>query len=311
MSNLSPIADESIQTRNPFEVTSQSKAQAPVMGSALNSGELGRIQAKIVLAKQFPRDQDKAYTNIKKACTRLEFALKALYAYTKGGSSVSGASIRLAEEIVRHWGNIDCGWHVVEQTQTQSVCRAYATDYESNITKDIIFIVSHYRDTKKGRYLLKADRDIYEIVASQASRRVRNCILTLIPSDIVDMSVETCEKTMNDKCDMSQESIKKLIDAFAAFGVTKEDIEARIQRNLEAISPGQVVQFRKIYQSLKDGMSGPEDWFEKPLPESSNGTLSKAEKLKEKMRLTATESAEDKQQETIIDIATSEYKEDK
>jgi hypothetical protein len=56
--------------------------------------------------------------------------------------------------------------------------------------------------------------------------------------------------------------MKKLIAAFEQFAVTKEQIEARIQRKLDSITAAQVIALRKIYNSLKDGMSKSEDWFE-------------------------------------------------
>jgi hypothetical protein len=76
---------------------------------------------------------------------------------------------------------------------------------------------------------------------------------------------------------------KKLVDAFAAYKVSKEQIEKRIQRRLDTITPAQLIQLRKIYNSLRDGMSGPADWFEaiiKPEDEKKGGN----EKLKEKIK---------------------------
>jgi hypothetical protein len=46
--------------------------------------------------------------------------------------------------------------------------------------------------------------------------------------------------------------------------VTKELIERRIQRHLSAITPAMVVSLRNIYNSLRDGMSAPAEWFDMP-----------------------------------------------
>ena len=45
------------------------------------------------------------------------------------------------------------------------------------------------------------------------------------------------------------------------FGITTENIQDRYQCRLEAIRPAQIVELRKIYTSLRDGMSKPSDWF--------------------------------------------------
>ena len=280
-------SDIEISADNPFAVASTQKSG--VMESVMNTAELGRIQAKMFLAKQFPRDQARAYERIKVACGRPELASNAIYEYSRGGTKISGPSIRLAEEIVRCWTNIDCGFEILEQTTTYSDVRVYAIDYENNIGKDMKIRVYHFRDTKQSRTLLKTDRDIYEQVANMASRRIRNCILYLIPADVTEMAVQTCEQTMLARCDMSPENIRKLVQAFETYGVTQAQIEAKIQRKIDAISPGQVVQFKKIYTSLKDGMSNPSDWFDMSLTSPDNDVESapknkQAEELKARLR---------------------------
>ena len=95
-----------------------------------------------------------------------------------------------------------------------------------------------------------------------------------LPGDVIDAAVEQCQKTMVTHVDVSPESIKKLVDAFATFGVTKAQIEKRIQRRIDVITPAQVVRMREIYASLNDGMSDPSDWFE-PEEDKTDATSKK------------------------------------
>jgi hypothetical protein len=84
------------------------------------------------------------------------------------------------------------------------------------------------------------------------------------------------EATLRTKADTSPEAMVKMLEAFAAFAVTKEQIEKRIQRRLDAIQPAQVVSLKKIYASLRDGMSTPAEWFdmgEAPPPADATGSL--------------------------------------
>ncbi len=77
---------------------------------------------------------------------------------------------------------------------------------------------------------------------------------------------------MHARADVTPEGIKRLIETFAELGITQPQIEARIQRRLDAIRPAQVVMLRKIFTSLKDGMSEPADWFEAvPLAQPAEG----------------------------------------
>jgi hypothetical protein len=84
----------------------------------------------------------------------------------------------------------------------------------------------------------------------------------VIPGDVTEAAVSQCELTMHAKADTSPEAVQRLLDAFADFGVSKEQIEARIQRRIDAIQPAQIVSLRKVFASLKDGMSVPAEWFD-------------------------------------------------
>ncbi|MBQ9872940.1 MAG: hypothetical protein IJM30_00580, partial [Thermoguttaceae bacterium] len=81
-------------------------------------------------AKQFPRDQRRSTEQILTACQRPGLAAVAVYSYARGGTAISGPSIRLAEEIARDWGNLECGWNELERKEDSSIVRAFAWDKE-------------------------------------------------------------------------------------------------------------------------------------------------------------------------------------
>lgn len=231
------------------------------------SRELAETQVKYLMAQQFPRDVIANTDKILNAFTRPTLAEQSQYQFSRGGSDISGPSIRAAEAMAQQWGNIEQGFRersrgVDGKGVPFSEVEAFCVDLESRTTKRLQFIVRHWRDTKSGGYQLKDERDIYELIANQAQRRVRACILALIPGDVVDAAMQQAEVTLKAKADTSPEAVQKIIAAFEPFGVTKEHIEKRIQRRLDAITPAQVVSLKRIYASLRDGMSGPEEWFE-------------------------------------------------
>jgi hypothetical protein len=221
----------------------------------------------MLAAKRFPRDEKAALDRILNSCCRESLAAVAQYQFSRGGSDISGPSIRLAEAIAQHWGNIESGWSVVDTIASDdgiktSVVEAFAWDLESNYRVPRVFNVRHWRDTKQGGYALKDERDIYELCANQAARRVRACLLSVIPGDIVEEAQKQCDTTLAAKADTSPDAQKKILQAFAGYGVNKAQIEAKIQRRIDAITPAQVITLRKIIASLRDGMSEAKDWFE-------------------------------------------------
>jgi hypothetical protein len=210
-------------------------------------------------------------------CRRESLAEKALYSYARGGSDISGASINLAKAIARRWGNIMSGITELEQRKGESVCEAFAIDLETNYRESKIFTVPHLRYTKNGTRKLEDPRDIYELVANNGSRRERACLLSVIPGDVVEAAVEECQKTLTTTADTSPENVKKMLDKFSEnFGVSKSQIEKRIQRRIDAITPAQMVNLRNIFNSLKDGMSSAEEWFEPEATTANNSAEAEA-----------------------------------
>lgn len=271
---------EIVKVNNPYAAVAPANADASsalaTISAGASSAEVQIAQAKaqaesfasIMAAKNWPRDEAKACEKLLVACQRPTLAEQAVYTYTRGGAEVTGPSIRLAEAAARAWGNLKYGFKVTASDKLHSEVLCYAYDMESNIPVERSFTVSHIRHTKKGDTLLTDPRDIYEKVANEAMRRVRACILECVPGDIVESAVAQCEQTLKATADISPATINKLVAAFSEYGVTKSQIVAKIQRNLDAITPAQVVALRKIFLSLKDGMAKPEDFFDQNIVEA-------------------------------------------
>ena len=225
---------------------------------------VAEVQAALVIAASRPRNELRARDRLLQACQRVNLASGALYQYSRGGTAVSGPSIRLAEAAARAWGNMTYGFRELSRRTGESECEAYAWDLETNTKAVRQFSIRHRRDTKKGGYDLTDERDIYELMANQAQRRVRAAILEIIPGDIMEDAVAECEKTMKANVGNITEAAAKLVQAFADMGIPREAVEKRLGHRIDAIQPAQIIAFRKIYTSIKEGMSEPKDWFELP-----------------------------------------------
>lgn len=232
--------------------------------------QLAEIQGMVFMAKQFPRDENYALQRILKSCERVSLAEGATYEYPRGGTKVKGPSIRLAEALAQHWGNMDSGIVELEQKDGESTVMAYAWDLETNNRQTKIFTVPHVRERRRGNVSLTDPRDIYETVANMGARRLRACILGVIPGDVVDAAVEKCEQTLSGSLgDDLSDVIDKLIKAFAKFKVKKEQLEELIGCKAEAFTANDITRMRSVYKSLDDGMAGVEDFFGKTTEDKS------------------------------------------
>lgn len=251
------------KTNNPFGQASKNESSALV--EAKSQEAIQEVQAALVVAKRFPRDPIKCVDAILQACTRKGLAETALYSYSRGGAEITGASIRLAEVMAQNWGNMRIGVKELSQKNGVSEVEAFAWDLETNTYSNKIFQVSHTRHSKlKGNTLLTDPRDIYEKVANDGARRLRACILSVIPSDVQEAAVQQCDNTLRATADTSPENIKKIVAAFVAFGVTEEMIQKKLGNRLDAIRPAQVILLQKIYVGLRDGIGKVNTYFEIP-----------------------------------------------
>lgn len=237
---------------------------APMAAASAESDRaIAEVQAAMTIAKKFPRDEDRAWAKIQRACKRPGLAEAALYAYTKGGSEVSGPSIRLAEELARDWGNITFGWKILSQDEGLSEVRAEAWDLETNVPSYITFTVPHHYKSHGKIKPVTDPRELYELIANQASRRLRACILRVIPGDVQDMAIDECEKTL--KHGGGKPLADRIRDMLAAFqndhNVTKTMVEQRVGKKAEAINETELVALRRIYVSLRDGMGKVDEFF--------------------------------------------------
>ena len=247
------------------------------------------VQAAMVVAKKFPRNEYESFSRIMKACQRKGLAEKSMYEYPRGDTRVTGPSIRLAEAMAQSWGNIDFGIIELEQRNGESQVMAYAWDLETNTRQTKFFSVPHIRATKKGGNIpLKDPRDIYEMVANYGARRLRACILGVIPGDVVEAAVSQCEKTLlGDNKEPLEDTIRAVVKTFETeYGVTVPMLEKFIGCKIESFTMQNLIRLKKVYVSLKDGMAKREDYFEMLPPvddtEIGNPWDSKDEKEKKK-----------------------------
>ncbi|EAG0868811.1 hypothetical protein A8L61_16185 [Listeria monocytogenes] len=252
-----------------------------VMAHATASREMEEVKGQIFMAQNFPRNQYQAEIRILEACKRLRLAETAIYQYPRGGQKVIGPSIRLAEVLAQNWGNISFGVKELERNDHESTAMAYAWDAETNTRTEKIFTVPHKRTTKKGTQMVTDERDIYELVANMGSRRLRACLLSVIPGDIVEAAMQQCNETLRNGG--GEKPLKDRVGAMLTylkeqFGVTQSQVEKRFGYKTDSFTEYDLVQTKNIINSIKDGMSKIEDWFDKDLPTKTDSSKSELAK---------------------------------
>lgn len=257
---------------------------------------MAEVQARVVVAKQFPRDITVVEAKIQASCERSSLAQVAEYEYPRGGTKVVGASIKLLEVIAQCYGNIQSGWDCVHRDMENHVshCKAFAWDVENNNYTEIKFDVPHVREKKSGDEILTSVRDIYELEGNQASRRVRRCLETVVPRDLVEQAREWCNQTLANKFDVKAGIDGALNWLKETYGVTQKQVEKYFGFSRQGFNKNTYMSLRRIASALKDGVSKVEDYF--PVEEAKEQTIVE-EVVVEKVKVVEKEEPKQEQQE--------------
>lgn len=247
------------------------------------SRAITEAQGKLLLAKQFPRNYTSCYANAIEACQRKGFAEKAFFSYPRGGQTVTGVTIRFAEEMARCYGNLDYGIKELSHEDGKSEMQAYAWDLETNTVSSQNFTVEHIMETKQGNRKLTSQRDIYERTANDGARRLRSRILAILPPDLVEDCILECKKTLAGKNDIPLiDKVKNMVTGFAKMGVSKDMLEKRLGHTIESVNTEELTEYIGIYNGLKQKETTISDWFEQPKTASQMTELLKEQEKESK-----------------------------
>jgi hypothetical protein len=251
--------------------TPASPAPARVsQGTAIEqSRAVAQVQAAVVVARQYPRDEQRALRAMAEACARPQLANRAFYEYRRGSERVTGSTIKLAQELARIWGNVDFGLAELslDAEHGQSEMLAYAWDLESNARFSQIVIVQHVRDKKvngvKVAERVQDQRDVYELNTSNAARRLREAIRRVVPEWFFEEAESRCRATLENPGDglTLAQRIARMASAFERYGIDVPRLEARVGKPVSEWTGFDVGQLTIAGESLKRGDITAEDAF--------------------------------------------------
>jgi hypothetical protein len=237
------------------------------------SRAVAEVQAMVVVAQSRPRDETLAIEQMRQACRRIQMANRAFYKFPRGGQTVQGATVHLARELARCWGNINYGVTELDRNDAagQSEMVAYAWDVQTNARSATSFIVPHKRDKKGGSENLLDLRDIYENNANNAARRLREMIFSVLPRWYVDEAMAICRVTLEKGENETPlpSRIATTIQWFGEMGISRERLEAKVGAKSGAWTPVDLANLGISYQSLKNKEITPDEEF----PQISASTL--------------------------------------
>ena len=223
---------------------------------------VAQVQAAVVVAQERRRNVSQAIEDMRETCKRKELADRAFFRYSRGGNAITGASIHLARELARIWGNIEYGLLEMRRDDDagQSEMQAFAWDLQTNTRNSSVFINPHKLYT--GGKNLSELRDIYENNANVGARRVREAIFAVLPAWFVEEAKDLCNKTIKDGGGVPLPvRIANAIEVFGNLGISTPQLERKIGRTSDRWDDQDVAQLRIIRQSLQRGEISKDEEF--------------------------------------------------
>lgn len=221
------------------------------------SRAVAEVYAAVMIARQAPRNEQAAIRYMEQACRTPELADRAFYTQKRSGGDVTDASVHLARELARCWGNLQ---HSVAELRRddefgQSEMQAVAWDLETNTRVAAMFIQPHKRDKKTGPERLVDMQSIYESNANAGARRVRQCIFAILPRWYVERAKTLCRKTLEDGGGKPlPERIAEALRLFEEeYQVSEDAIVAKLGRPSSKWTPVDLANLRVTYGSLQQG----------------------------------------------------------
>lgn len=244
------------------------------------------MEAAVVMARNYPRDEARAAHKMHMSAWRVSFAEEALYSFPRGGTQVEGPSVRLAREMARCWGNLRHSIQVVSIDEDFVHVRGRAWDMETNTLAENETKFKRLQQ-RKGRggvtqWVEPDERDMRELVSRHGAVCVRNAILQLMPYDVVEDMLNACKETTTKAATsgLAEEegrvaNLRSLEAWFKQHGVTKAMLEQRLGHDLAGLTAAEYTELKRIGFTLRDGAATPGDYFEAARATQSQGDAAK------------------------------------
>lgn len=219
------------------------------------------IEAQMRRAITNPRSPSRIQNNIHGlVMLDEETAAECVYALPRGGKPIKGASVRFAEIVASQYGNCHIGSRVVAVDKFEKVIIAEAVfiDYENNtrITEQ-----TQRRIVDRNGKLFNDDMIV---VTGNAARSIamRNAVLKGVPKAIWRKAYNAAEQVIAG--DVKTLAVRRAdaIKAFAAFGITPEQIFAALEvEGMDDIGLDEIGTLTAMFKAIKSGEQTVEEYF--------------------------------------------------
>lgn len=236
-------------------------------GSGLATLNRGEVEMQLDAAHKYPRSIAAFRSEATSLATlSKEVASACIYALPRGGKTLTGPSVRLAEICASAYGNLQYGARVVDVTDTEVVAQGVAWDMQKNVR---VTIEARRRITDKSGK--RFNDDMITMTGSAAmSIALRNAVFRVVPRAYIDLVyVKAKETAVGDAKTLSTRRIEVVsyLEKMGG-GIPRERIMARIgKRGIDDVDLEALEVLIGLGTAIKGGDMTPDEAFP-PIVES-------------------------------------------
>lgn len=229
----------------------ESTSSFEIQPQALELIQRAEIDMQVATAKKYPRDLAKVKRRMLDFATLdEETAESCFYTLSRGGKTIQGPSVRLAEIAVACYQNLRAASRVIDNNGKIITCQGVCHDLENNT---LISVEVQRRITKKdGR---SYDEDM-QVVAGNAGNSIafRNAVFKVVPGALLKPVYEAAKKVaVGDASTLTTKRLK-IISKLNAMQVDTPRILAKLGRsNIENIGLEDLEVLIGLGTAIKDG----------------------------------------------------------
>jgi len=204
--------------------------ESEAMG-ALAQLNRAEIDVQIRTAKQYPRQISKVQNDVLSLATiDEETAGSCFFALPRGGKTITGPSVRMAEIVVSCYGNLRAAWRPVHVDRVNGIvtCQGMCHDLEKNVATTI----EKTRQVQKRKGADHFNEDMITLAINACGAiAYRDAIYKVVPMALVKPLFKQIQEAARGKGTLDQRVeriLKRLIEMGEADGIKQKDMEARI-----------------------------------------------------------------------------------
>lgn len=228
------------------------------------------IDLLFTVSKKYPRSLE----HFRQRATELatydqETAESCYYSLPRGGKTVNGETIRLAEICAHAYGNLRYGARIIEEHDRFAVAQGKCWDLE-NITEVTITVRRRLTDKNGRRY---AEHVIESTLQAAISIALRNAIFRVIPKALVKPIYDAAVKCAVGTVAALPSRRHTMVEKFAGIGVEVEQVLKHVKAaRLEDVGLKEMETLIGIYNAIRDKEATVDEIFgAKPEDEQAQG----------------------------------------